>query len=153
HPVFRASCVDDLEAAVQSHLAATFLKLPQSGRSIDAQANRFDLPNSSLWFCSYGMPIAIKFPEADHVRIQFRHAGVGATWIDQRLVPVTETRACVSSEAVEFDFAADFEQVVWRVPKAFLVQKLAALTGAPILCSLDFEPVLDLTTPRAALLR
>lgn len=153
YPAFRARCVDALAGAVHAQLAASIVKLPDHDPSFEARANRFDLPNSSLWFCAYGTPVAIRFPEADHVRIQFRHAGIGASWVGEELVPVTESQACVSGAEVEFDFAADFEQLVWRVPKGFLVQKLSALTGAPVLCALDFAPALTLSTPRATLLR
>ena len=152
HPAFRASQVDALEAAIESHLAARLVKLPPDSRMIAAKANRFDLPHSSLWFCAYGMPVALRFPEPDHVRVQLHHAGLGATWIGDTLVPVTPNQACISTEAAEFDFAADFEQLVWRIPKDFLIQKLAGLTGTPIVTGLAFDHALDLTQPQATML-
>jgi AraC-like DNA-binding protein len=152
YPAFRASSSDELAAAVAAQLAATFVALPNDRRTIDACGNRFPLPQSSLWFCSYGLPVALKFPEADHVRVQFHHAGVGATWVGSELVAVTPQQACISSGAAEFDFAADFQQLVWRVPKDALVQKLAGLTGGPVVSDLEFDCTLDLTTPECTTL-
>ena len=117
HPAFRASHYDALKQAVATQLSAKFVDLPSHPAALDARANRFDLPQSSLWFCSYGIPIAIEFPEPDHVRLQFHHAGVGATWIGNDLVPVTPDQACVTSTAAEFDLGEGYEQIVWRISK------------------------------------
>jgi len=152
HPAFRASRYRELEQAVCAQLSASFVSLPEQRRVIDARANRFDLPHSSLWFCAYGIPVAIKFPEADHFRIQFHHAGTGATWIGDGLVPVTGTQACISSGHAEFDFAADFQQVVWRIPKTFVIQKLTDMIGAPLTGGLDFDRTLNLTGPQSKVL-
>jgi AraC-like DNA-binding protein len=116
---------------------------------LDARANRFNLPSSSLWFCSYGIPIALEFPEADHIRVQFHHKGVGATWIDDQLVPVTRDQSCISSTAAEFHFGAGYEQVVWRISKDVLRRKLAALTETPLSGELEFNAKLDMTRPQA----
>src|SRR5262249_18937837 len=119
-------------------LSARFVKLPSHPALLDARANRFNLAHSSLWFCSYGIPIAIEFPEADHIRVQVHHAGVGATWIGKTLIPVTRSQACVTSTAAEFDLGGGFEQVVWRISKDFLRKKLAAIADAPLSGELDF---------------
>jgi AraC-like DNA-binding protein len=152
YPAFRASRFDALEQAVEAQLSAKFVNLPSPPAEIDARANRFNLPHSSLWFCSYGIPVALAFPEPDHVRVQFHHAGVGATWIGDALVPVTGSQACVTSTAAEFDFGAGYQQLVWRIPKECLRKKLAGLTEAPLRGDLDFNPKLDLARPEAEVL-
>lgn len=152
HPVFRAASYDALEGAVETELSARFIDLPARAATIDARANRFELPHSSLWFCSYGIPVAIRFPEPDHVRIQFHHSGIGATWIGEELVPVTGDQACISSTAAEFDFDEKFEQIVWRIPKDFVRQKLAALADAPLRGEIAFNAKLDLSKPQSQLL-
>lgn len=152
HTAFRVSRYDELESAVASQLAARFVELPANPTTLDARANRFDLPHSSLWFCSYGTPVALKFPEPDHVRIQFHYAGTGATWVGDELIPVTSDQGCVSSAEAEFAFAADFQQVVWRVSKHHLRQKLAGLTGRPLTGEIGFEPKLDLNKPQSQVL-
>lgn len=153
HPVFAAANFDDLSAILESRLNAKFVKLPPQESRIVARANAFGLSQSELWYCAYGMPLSVRFPEGDYLRLQFQHRGVGATWAGRGMSPVTETRACISSAAVEIDFAADFEQVVWRIPRGRLEQKLATLTGRPIGYELDFAPTLDLTRPQAMTLR
>ena len=152
HPAFRASRFDALEEAVATQLSARFVELPSRPAELDARANRFNLTNSSLWFCAYGVPLAIRFPEPDHVRLQFHHAGVGATWIGDALVPVTGNQACVSSTEAEFDFGGDFQQVVWRIPKELVRKKLASLTETPISGELEFNHELDLARPQSQLL-
>ncbi len=152
HPAFRVSCFDTLQDAVAKQLAAKFVELPTQPVLFDARANRFNLPNSSLWFCAFGAPVAIQFPEPDHVRVQFHHAGVGATWIGGILAPVTSSQACITSTAAEFDFDNDFQQVVWRVSKDFLRKKLASLTDAPLTGELAFDHQLDLDKPKSQLL-
>jgi len=137
---------------VATQLSAKFVDLPSRPAELDARANRFNLTNSSLWFCAYGVPLAIRFPEPDLVRLQFHHAGVGATWIGDALVPVTGNQACVSSTEAEFDFGGDFQQVVWRIPKEVVRKKLASLTETPISGELEFNHELDLTRPQSQLL-
>ena len=150
YPAFRAPTLDALTIAVKAALGARFVELPKNGAPDNALANHYRLPNSGLWFCTYGMPVALQFPQADHVRVQFHYAGTGATWVGNRLVAVTPRQACISSGPVEINFAADFQQLVWRVPKHVLVQKLATLIGGPVIWGLDFEPILDLSAPAAA---
>ncbi|MBK8159752.1 MAG: helix-turn-helix transcriptional regulator [Rhodospirillaceae bacterium] len=88
------------------------------------------------------------------LRLQMAHQGVGATWTGTTtMTAVTARQACISSAAVEIDFAEDFEQLVWRIPKGKLEQKLALMTGRPIGYALDFAPSLDLSTPQGIALK
>jgi AraC-like DNA-binding protein len=128
------------------------VRLPSQPAVLDARANRFNLPNSSLWFCAYSVPIAIEFPEPDHIRVQFHHAGVGATWIGETFAPVTRSQGCITSTAAEFDFGQDFQQVVWRISKDGLRKKLADLTETPLGAELPFDHKLDLDLPQGQLL-
>jgi AraC-like DNA-binding protein len=152
HPAFRASRFDALKEAVATQLGAKFVELPSQPATLDARANRFKLPNSSLWFCAYGVPVAMEFPEPDHIRVQFHHAGVGATWVGETMTPVTSSQGCVTSTAAEFAFDGDFQQVVWRVSKDFLRKKLASLTEEPLSAEIAFNPTLDMNRPKAQLL-
>ena len=152
HPVFRVSSYDSLENAVKTALSARLVELPAQPATLDAHANRFPLSNSSLWFCSYGTPVAIRFPEPDHIRVQFHHAGIGATWIGDDLIPVTGQQACITTTAAEFDFGDAFQQFVWRIPRDVVRQKLAGLTDAPLRGDLAFEPKLNLSHPRSQVL-
>jgi AraC-like DNA-binding protein len=152
HPAFRASTIDSLEEALGAHLAAEVVQVPRRANEIDARVNRFNLPNSSLWFCSYGVPLALRFPEPDHIRVQFHHNGIGATWIGNQLIPVNPRQGCVSTTEAEIDFSHTFEQIVWRIPKDVMVRKLAGMLDCAVTAGLDFDPVLDLTTPQAATL-
>jgi AraC-like DNA-binding protein len=150
HPAFRSRRLDGLAQALEAQLAATLIKLPVDEAALDGHANTFTLPQSTLWFCSYGTPLALRFPEPDHIRVQFHHAGIGATWIGGRLIPVNARQGCISASAAEIDFGPGFQQVVWRIPKEVVVKKLAGMMDCAVTSSLDFDPVLDFTTPQAA---
>jgi AraC-like DNA-binding protein len=152
HPAFRISNQDELARAVEAHLAAKFVALPTANTRFYARANSFKLPNSTLWFCSYGMPVVLRFPEPDHIRVQFHHAGIGATWLGDELFAVQPSRGCISGSEAEIDFGAGFEQVVWRIPREVLVRKLSGIVDCAVTGRLDLAPVLDMETPQAATL-
>lgn len=153
YPAFSVSSLDGLSGILEGKLGARIARLPLDGAKIDAVANAVRLENSELWYCSYGTPLSVKFPDGDYVRLQMQHRGVGGTWQGKQLTPVTENFACISRAEVEIDFADDLEQLVWRLPKGKLEQRLALMTGRPVGYALDFSPALDLATPQGALLQ
>jgi AraC-like DNA-binding protein len=152
-PAFAVSNFDQLSGILEAQLGARIARMPVDGSHIEAVANAKRLENSEFWYCAYGMPLSVKFPDGDYLRLQLRHRGVGGTWQNGKLAAVTPTQACISRAEVEIDFAPDFEQLVWRVPKGKLEQRLALMTGRPIAYALDFAPALDLTSPKGAMLQ
>lgn len=153
YPAFNASSLDHLSGILEGKLGARIAKLPRDGNQISAVANAARLENSELWYCSYGTPLSVQFPDGDYLRLQMQHRGVGGTWQGKLLTPVTEQFACISRAEVEIDFAQDLEQLVWRLPKGKLEQRLALMTGRPVGYALDFAPTLDLTTPQGSILQ
>ncbi len=153
HPAFRASTLDAMEEALGAQLAARLVQLPRDTTTVTARVNRFKLPSSHLWFCSFGLPVALRFPEPDHIRVQFHHAGIGATWLGDALIPINPRQGCITTTEAEIDFGPGYEQIVWRIPKDAMVRKLAGIMDCAVTSQLDFDPVLDLTTPRAATLQ
>jgi AraC-like DNA-binding protein len=145
---FAASTVEELHAAVQTHLGAECVAAPTE-RPLSAVANMFRLPSGQLWFCSYGAPVEIRFSESDYFRIQFHCTGIGSTRIGARTIPIEPDQGCVSHAAATLSFGAGFQQLVWRIDRSVMSRKLAALTGASAARTLDFEPALDLRLPRA----
>jgi AraC-like DNA-binding protein len=152
HPAFACAHVDGLAELVETALGANIDSMQSERDEIDARANLFSLPNSGLWFCSYGIPLRLRFPDNDYVRIQFHHSGVGASRIGDQVVPITKSQACVTTGEIAIDFGADFQQLVWRIPKETLVRKLASLTGGPVSRDLDFDLEVDLEKPDSALM-
>ena len=145
---FSASSVEALESTIQSRLGAVCVAAP-SERAIAALANCFKMPFGELWFCSYGEPVKIRFAETDYLRVQFHHAGAGATQIGDRIYPVQPNLGCISSSSAVLSFGAGFQQLVWRVSRAALAGKLAAISGAPVPRTIEFESALDLSLPHA----
>lgn len=147
---FSAASVEFLESVIASKLAAVCVAAPTE-RPISAFGNRYQLPFGELWFCSYGERVQIRFAESDYIRVQFHHAGAGATQIDQRQYSIHPRSGCISSAAALLTFGKGFQQLVWRVSRAALSSKLSALTGAPAPRTLEFEPELDMSRSRPLL--
>ena len=152
HRAFTCTQADGLAEIVETALGATIDSLDAERSEISAEANYFALPNSGLWFCSYGVPLRLRFPDNDFVRIQFHHNGAGATCAGNEVVPITKSQACVTTGAVAIDFGAEFQQLVWRIPKETLVRKLAVLTGGPVSRDMQFDLAVDLEKPDSALM-
>ena len=148
HPAFRAANITQLCEVVERDLGAKCLELPRA-RTIEALANRYPLPSGELWFCSYGIPLRLWFPEGAYWRIQFQHNGSGGTLVGRRYVNVTEHQACISNAVATIDFGTGFEQVVWRMERTAAVRKLAALLGEPPRGELQLESVWRLDTAAA----
>lgn len=149
YPSFRAETVDHVSGLVQDKLSATIIKVMSKAPVIDARGNRLDLPSSVLWSCSYGVPLRLKFPEGEHVRVQFQRRGVGATRAGKEMIEINEKQSCIYAGGAEVDFGDDFAQIAWRIPLDALERKLAALTGHSVTRPLEFDPVLNLETPQS----
>jgi len=153
HPAFHVASTSELAHVLEAQLAAELIHVPRDLRAVSSRANRFKLPVGGLWLCDYGMPTVVKFPASDDIRVQFRLAGSGATTIRNRTIAITEMQACAASDAGEVHFGPDFRQLAWRVPRAALRQKIAAMTGRPVIGELCFDPEIDLSRPLAATMR
>jgi AraC-like DNA-binding protein len=91
----------------------------------------------------------LKFPEGQHLRVQFQLRGLGTTRIGKEVIAVNKEQSCISSGEAEVDFGDDFAQIAWRIPLDALERKLAASTGHLVTRRLEFDPVLNLTTPQS----
>jgi AraC-like DNA-binding protein len=152
YPAFVCANLDSLATLVEGALAAKIAMLNPTTSSVFVEANRFPLPNSDLWFCSYGLPISLDFPDNDFVRIQVNLRGAGATRFSGKEIAVTKSQACVSTGAVSIDFGESFEQLVWRISKESLIRKLSAITGEPVSGDIDFDAAVNLDEPETALM-
>jgi len=146
HISFQATTAKDLQQAVFAKLGAECL-IREKQRAINAVAHQFSLGCGQLWFCSYEVPLLLRFAEGDYVRLQFQYRGSGSTSVGNRVTAVSVQQACVTSAAADIEFGERFQQIVWRVSHAALVRKLAALVGMPVKGTLSFQDALPLRTP------
>jgi len=153
YPKFRADTFGTLTAILESHLRAQIIEADETAGPVKATANRFKLPESELWFCSYGLPITFRFDDTEEFRVQFRLRGTGATRIGDERVLITGEQSCIAANGAEVDFGGGFQQIAWRVPRQSLQRKLAALTGRAATRPIGFAHALDMTTPDSAALR
>jgi AraC-like DNA-binding protein len=151
YPGFRAANLDELADKIRANLGASIIDVDDPPASFEATGNQCKLPSSELRYCDYGIPITLRFPETDEVRIQFRMSGSGKTRVGNEVVPVTLESACISSRPVDVFFSDGFSQIVWRVAKPTLQKKLAALTGVPVSRPIEFESALDMTAAQPPL--
>jgi AraC-like DNA-binding protein len=149
--VFSASTVSMLEKAIHSTLGAVCLAAP-ADKALHAIANRYTLAHGELWFCSYDVPVTIRFAETDYLRVQFHHAGLGTTQIGHGLHRIEPAQGCVSAADAALSFGVGYQQLVWRIGRAALSRKLAAITGKHVAANIEFSPSLDLSLPRARVL-
>ncbi|HXE17658.1 MAG TPA: AraC family transcriptional regulator [Stellaceae bacterium] len=153
HPSFEANTVDQLCQSIDQKLGAACVRVGERSVFGTAGGNLFRLPSTDLWFCSYGLPITLKFAESDFFRVQFHRKGVGATSISNERLAVTATQSCITSRSAEVDFGLDFEQFAWRLPRPIVHQKMAALIGRPVNQPVEFDYLLDMSKPQSMALR
>ncbi|MBB6250146.1 AraC family transcriptional regulator [Nitrospirillum iridis] len=153
HLAFRASTVDEAIGSAEARLGVRALRAPVPATPCATHASHRALPVGELWFCAYGFPVTLRFGEGDYFRVQVPHAGAGQTRVGGVQVSLTGTAGCISAAEAEIDFAADFQQMVWRVPIAALVRKLSTLTGDAVGTPLRFDASIDLASAGGAHLR
>lgn len=146
HEAFRAASAPELLTVVEGSLKARVMAAPAPQVPLLALAGAYDGPSGQLWYCSYGAPIAIAFPEGseDFVRVQVRQDGTGVTAVGNDNFEVSAAQACVSGGAVKILFPPGFTQLVWRPDRRYLTARLAAIAGRPIAGPLQFESAFDL---------
>jgi AraC-like DNA-binding protein len=145
YPGFRAANLHDLSEMIREKLGAHIIDVDDQPASFEATGNQCKLPSSEMRFCDYGIPITLRFPDTDEVRIQFSMSGAGKTRLGNDVIPVTLESSCISSRPVDVLFGNGFSQIAWRVAKPTLQKKLAALTGLPVSRPIEFESELDMT--------
>src|SRR5690242_9737208 len=79
YPGFRAANLQQLAEMVGAKLGAHIIDVDDPPASFEAKGNQCKLLSSELRFCDYGIPITLRFPETEDVRIQFRMSGAGKT--------------------------------------------------------------------------
>lgn len=143
----------DLERFIVSNLKGNILNFPNKEGALNLDAHCYSVSDTDLWFCSYGTPITLEFPEADYFRVQLHVRGVGNTKIGRQLLGVTPDQAIISTTNAQIHFGEDFQQKVLRINKDKLTQKISALTGMPLIRALEFEAVFNSRSPRFKLFR
>ena len=148
-PSFRASGRDALCESVAFALGAGVVQMAKPTAPFEARGNRCVLPSSELWFCSYGLPITLRFGESDYLRVQIQRAGTATTRVGNSATEVTASQSALSSAEAEVDFGPGYQQIAWRLPQPTLRRALAALIDRPITQRIEFTSALDMTTPRS----
>jgi len=149
HPSVRLQGLRLAESFIETTLKARIQKLPKLDTQIHVLANQYALKQSDAWFCSYGAPIDIHFPESDLFRIQLHHKGSGSTKIGKNQYGVTPDQAVISYASSEIRFGEHYEQKVLRFSRKGLIQKIVSFTGNPLSRSLEFNPTLNMHLPQA----
>lgn len=143
HPFIKTTNVSEAEKFVTSALGSILL-FPKYKDGLFLRANRYQLKHTDMWFCAYGEPVILAFPENDYYRFQFHQSGVGATCNGRQEFAILPHQGVVTfGKQAEIKFGADFEQIVLRIDRLAFVQKIAALMGSPTTVHLEFDPLIN----------
>lgn len=148
---FQARTFDEIESAVKRWLGAELVSKPAQARDFVAQGHRAHVSATTLWHCSYQVPISLQLPDSDSVRLQIALHGAAITHRDDLTTPVAGNNACLSSGGVRVDFGPDYRQLVWLIQQGTVKDKLRALTGREVAGPLSFVPELDLAAEGAGI--
>lgn len=69
-PVFEATSLDQLEGAVEGCLGAEIIRTATDAGAFSAQGHRRQVRKTALWHCSYQIPVSLKLPESNSIRLQ-----------------------------------------------------------------------------------
>jgi AraC-like DNA-binding protein len=148
YPAFRAETPDELAAEVERALGATVLDLGPPPDDFLALANCVPLQRGALWFHCLGVPLTLTRPESESLIVHVAVTGSYVATVGDREVIIVPGHACISSGARRLALGAGSAQLVWRAPRATVLEKWAALTGRPVPDRL--VPFLDLDAREAA---
>lgn len=146
---FSAASTDELRDRIDTTLRARVLDFPRQQLEGPIHAHKLSLPRSEFWYCAYGVPLTLQFPEADYYRLQVPQGGRGETRVGCRTSSVGNDRSCVSASDATISFGENFSQLVWRIPTDLLVRKLSLLIDRPLGARLEFDLDYDLSSPTA----
>jgi AraC-like DNA-binding protein len=155
YPVIRTENADELCAAVGNVYGPHSFELsPDAGR-LHAKANHCSLGKVGFSYAGYGVRARAEFPELDAFAQQFCISGAEEVTIDGSEVQVTPERSCIASpgSGLTLEYTREFEQLVLRIDRAALMQKLTAITGEAPPAALKFDPAQDFKSEAAASLR
>ena len=153
HPSVRLHNFDKATGFIETTLQAKIKYLPQRDRQINLTANNYALGSSDIWFCSYGAPVSLQFPDGDLIRIQFHYNGLGSTKAGSKDSIVSPEQAVISPSAAQINFGPGFEHLVLRLTQSSLIRKIAGLTGVPASRPLEFDTTFNPQAPRARSLK
>lgn len=155
YPTIRTNSVDKLREAVSSIYGDHSFDVRRGVGNFYARANHCSLGNVGLSYASYSAGCRSRFPQFDAFTQQFGVSGVMAATIDGSRVEVTSETSSVISPGSDLtlEYGSDFEQLILRIDRASLMQKLAAITGVTPAGALAFDPAQDFKAEAAASLR
>ncbi|MGP8120350.1 MAG: helix-turn-helix domain-containing protein [Xanthobacteraceae bacterium] len=134
---FEVMHTHDVEAArhaVLDKFGASGFELTDRAGGFQARSNFASLGDVALCFCEYTAGVRLKFPEAGFVRQQICLSGSGRTTAGPVRADIdAENWSSVipSGVPVDFDYSADFRQVIIWIDEGRLDRAFSALWGKP----------------------
>jgi AraC-like DNA-binding protein len=151
HPVLRSKAIRDVESYLSAaHGAIVDVSNPAEFNFV---ANRYDLPNSQLWFYSFGTPVTVDMTGGDFYRIQFHYKGGSDVEIGGHTYEVTPHQAVVSAPPLRLHCGPNLQSMVLRISRSSVMKKLSTLIEKPLIRPLEFITSFDSTAPRSRSLK
>jgi AraC-like DNA-binding protein len=157
YQIMRAATLDEFERQVTTLFKGLeILDLPEGAADLDVTGNFCKLSKLQIFCCAHGAPITVKSTNADYFRLIYSVNGAAMFRIEGRDIATSSNQSCIiSAEGARAvgEFSRDLQQTWLRIDANSLIKKLAAMIGQPLTRKLEFEPVVDLTTPASRHLR
>jgi len=144
-----------MEAVLSEVYGSRFFDVRGDLKKFRAKASHVQLGAVGISYCYYGAKTAVQFPEVDNVRIQIGTCGSSETRIGQHIYAVSGDHSCIipAGASITAEFGASYSQLVVRVERQALSQKLGALLGSPPSRAIEFDSTVDFKEESLAALR
>jgi AraC-like DNA-binding protein len=146
---------DRMQAALLQTYGSRFFDLRGERRTFRGKANHAQLGGVGISYCFYGSQTEANFPEANYVRLQISLEGAAETRIGNRRQTVSGDQSCIIPADVDIttEFGEAYSQLVLRIEKDLLEERLSTLLGSRPKGAIQFDPFVDFSNSQAAALR
>lgn len=147
--------VDSMYAVLSQTYGARSLRVPGGNDGFRAKAQHVQFGNAGVSYCYYGAHTEVDFPGIEDVRLQISLNGSGETVFGKTSLGVSDETSCIIPPGADITtkFGIDFTQVVLRIDRSALEQKLAALLGIRPGKGIEFETAVEWSDGHMARLR
>lgn len=150
YPVIRTSDVDEMRVAVGRIYGDLALSVSRDFSGFRAHGNHCQFNDIGISYASFGAPIRQAFPHySAGYAMPFAVAGAGWGKCRGETMGVSDRETLIASPGspVELNYGADFATITVQIDGGAMRRKLAALIGAEINGTLEFEVAFDRGNP------
>ncbi len=160
HPLHRYPLIDTTDAtefrqSLRMAFGAYDLQIDADQPAFQATRCHLKLRNLDLIFSACSTACQVTFPEIDQVKQQFVLSKSAATSFGRSRYVVSPHHTAVipPNIPVKLEYAAGFEQLIFRIDSSAIRDKLSTVIGEPITRKIEFAPPASFENPKLQRLR